>query len=272
VSTTFHKPINNVSTTVGATHTPLSVSLVVASGSGSRFGSIFPLIITASRSGTVLSILNVTGRNSDTLTISEALEGTSDVDLQVGDKIEMRPTALAITELQDAINGVSTDLAGKADDTSVVHLSGTETITGGKTFTADTTFDGMVVSTHVGKSDYDGYVAYGLIDPGTAYGAYVHCFGRDSNVSSGQAGNVFVIADARNSDSASGRIHLYQITSGGSRTALEVNKAGDLIFGGALLLPTLADSAAPNGSIYFGSDHSSQLCRKDSSGTVTVIG
>src|SRR5437868_6427165 len=111
MSTTFHTPINNVSTTVGSNHTGGSGSLVVASGAGSRFGSTFPLVITASRAGTVRSILNVTARSTDTLTISGAIEGTTDVDLVVGDTIEMRPTALAITELQDAVNARA-ELAG----------------------------------------------------------------------------------------------------------------------------------------------------------------
>jgi hypothetical protein len=100
---TFHKPLNNVSTTVGSAYTAGSGSLVLASGAGAQFGSTFPLIITASRAGSVLSILNVMGRSSDTLTISGAIEGTTDVNLLIGDSIEMRPTALAITELQDAI-------------------------------------------------------------------------------------------------------------------------------------------------------------------------
>src|SRR5262245_59796434 len=104
MSTTFHTPINNVATTVGSAYTAGSGSLVVATGTGSKFGSTFPLIITASRAGAVLSILNVTGRSTDTLAISGALEGASDVNLSVGDAIEMRPTALAITELQDAVN------------------------------------------------------------------------------------------------------------------------------------------------------------------------
>ena len=111
-STTFHTPLNNISTTVGSMHTTGSGSLVVATGTGSKFGSTFPLIITASQNGTVLSILEVTGRSTDTLTISGPLEGTSDVNLSVGVTIDMRPTALAIREIQTAVSTLETMAAG----------------------------------------------------------------------------------------------------------------------------------------------------------------
>jgi hypothetical protein len=77
-------------------------SLVVADGS--LFGSTFPIIIATIRADTVLSILEVTARSGDTLTVSAAIEGTTDLDLMVGDLIEMRPTALAITEIHAAVH------------------------------------------------------------------------------------------------------------------------------------------------------------------------
>lgn len=101
---TFHKPINDVSTTVAAPgYTHGSGSLSVATGTGPLFGTTFPLIVVAVRSEAILSILEVTGRVGDTLTVLGAIEGTTDVDLLTGDTVEMRPTALAIVELQDAI-------------------------------------------------------------------------------------------------------------------------------------------------------------------------
>src|SRR5206468_1266050 len=55
------------------------------------------------RSGASLCVLEVTGRSGNTLTISGAIEGTTDHSLVVGDGVEMRPTALAITEIQAVI-------------------------------------------------------------------------------------------------------------------------------------------------------------------------
>jgi hypothetical protein len=104
--TTFHRPINGVSTTVVIARTAGVAPLVVADGS--LFGATFPIIIAAIRADTVLSILEVTGRSGNTLTISAAIEGTTDVDLIVGDLIEMRPTALAITEIHAAVNTLET--------------------------------------------------------------------------------------------------------------------------------------------------------------------
>jgi lysophospholipase L1-like esterase len=101
---TFHKPLNNVATTVAAGRSAGSPSIVVATGTGASFGSTFPLIATASRAGAVLAIFEVTGRSADTLTVSGAIEGTTDVALLVGDVLEMRPTALAISEVQAALN------------------------------------------------------------------------------------------------------------------------------------------------------------------------
>src|SRR6185312_11174840 len=82
----------------------IGAPIVVADGSG--FGSTFPLIATASRLGVVLAILEVIGRSGNTLMVSGAIEGTMDVALQVGDAVQMRPTALAITELQDAVHAL----------------------------------------------------------------------------------------------------------------------------------------------------------------------
>src|SRR4051812_44937443 len=96
--TTFHRAINNVSTKVAAPRATGTPSIVV--DDGTPFGSTFPLIATAARSGAVLAIFEVTARSGNTLTVSGAIEGTTDADLRAGDTLEMRPTALAISEVQ----------------------------------------------------------------------------------------------------------------------------------------------------------------------------
>lgn len=48
---------------------------------------------------------------------------------------------------QSKISGLSTALSGKADDTSVVHLAGTETVTGAKNFTGGITINGTDIVT-----------------------------------------------------------------------------------------------------------------------------
>lgn len=98
----FHRPLNGISVTVAQARAAGAPTLTVTNGAG--FGSVFPLIVTAARAGQVLCILEATARTGNDLTISGAIEGTTDAALQVGDLLEMRPTALAITELQDAIN------------------------------------------------------------------------------------------------------------------------------------------------------------------------
>lgn len=66
-------------------------------------------------------------------------------------------------------------------------------------------------------------------------------------------------------------------------TPSAVNPRALALFGaigsGQLALPTLADAAAPLGSLYYGSDHLdsatvavAKLCRKDAAGNVTAIG
>lgn len=104
MTTPFHLPINSVSTTVALARTGGDPDLVVADGS--PFGSTFPLIVVAARASGVVSILEVTGRSGNSLTIAGAIEGTSDVDLMVGDLVEMRPTALAVTEIQAAVHAL----------------------------------------------------------------------------------------------------------------------------------------------------------------------
>lgn len=59
--------------------------------------------------------------------------------------------------------------------------------------------------------------------------------------------------------------------TGAFTSRLAIDSDGHAGFGGAVKLAALSDAAAPNGSAFKGTDHSSKLCFKDDSGTVHVL-
>ena len=287
MSITFHNPINNVSTTVGSGgYTAHSGSLIVATGTGSKFGSTFPLIITASQNGTVYSILEVTGRSTDTLTISGAIELTTDVDLAAGVTIDMRPTALAITEIQSAVNGCA-ELAG---------ATFTGMVTAPKYGTAGSSAGYIVTRRDTGAYAWEFYSATGSlqlyngvtlsdalsIDPSTNDVSFAANVIANNFFTSGSgAGYLVTRRDTGASTwefySATGAL---QVRNGVTMSdALSIDPSTNVMTfnGSGVVLPTLADASAANGTIYLGSDHpdgnsAPRLCRKDSSGNVNVIG
>src|SRR4051812_37368793 len=106
MSTSFHTPRNNTSTTVAVPRAAGAGSLVVADGS--VFGTAFPVYITAVRNGVVLTILEITARSANTLTVAGGADGSSDVALQPGDTVECRDNAGLWTELQTAVSALET--------------------------------------------------------------------------------------------------------------------------------------------------------------------
>jgi hypothetical protein len=110
--TTFRPHLNNVSTTLFSAHASGSGSLSLAPATGSKFGSTFPFtvtVITAATYGSpaeTLTVFNVTGRTTDTLTGCTAIEGTTDQAFSVGDRVEMRWTNALATAIEGAVNGV----------------------------------------------------------------------------------------------------------------------------------------------------------------------
>lgn len=144
--TVFAVPINNISTSVGASgYTAGSGALTLATGGGALFPA---LAVNQSYRVTVVqnayaylpaapassyTIYGVNAVAGDTLYGLLPLEGTVDRNYTAGDIVEVRVTAGTISALQGAINAIENSYYAK--DTQVVHLAVGETISGKKTFT-----------------------------------------------------------------------------------------------------------------------------------------
>lgn len=106
-------------------------SLSVTTGTGARFGASSPSIsapmsIAVWRGATFVTVLKCTGVTGDVLTIAGAWDDHADAAIQASDDLFNGPTKKDLNELWGL----------KADDVSVVHLTGAETIAGVKTFTS----------------------------------------------------------------------------------------------------------------------------------------
>ena len=100
----FPPVLNNVATTLRASHSPGDGLILVMPGTGAAFGNTFPIRITCQRtSDSSIVIFYVNSRTNDDLSVSAAIEGTTDVALYAGDACEMRLTAGAVTELQSQL-------------------------------------------------------------------------------------------------------------------------------------------------------------------------
>jgi hypothetical protein len=156
VPTSWLQIANAAESTVAVARDAGASTLVVVDGA--PFGASFPMALAIARSGALVSILKATARTDATFTIDGTLDGTTDADLLLGDRVLCAPVASNVTQLQEAADALETALDGKAAsvhthaiadttglqtaldakalDSGVVHLAGTETITGLKTFTA----------------------------------------------------------------------------------------------------------------------------------------
>lgn len=103
--TTFLNLENAATSTLRADHAIGDGSLKVQAGHGTKFGSTWPARITVIHvtSGAV-SIFRLSGRSTDDLTVSAAIEGTSDVLFPAGSTVEMRWTKGAKTDIEGAVN------------------------------------------------------------------------------------------------------------------------------------------------------------------------
>ena len=102
MSSPFYFLLNNVSDVLTAAHTIgdglLQVSTI------SQFGSNFPIRVTCQRqSDNAVVIYQITGVSGSNLVVGQALEGTSDIALNVDDICAMRLTAGAIQDIENAL-------------------------------------------------------------------------------------------------------------------------------------------------------------------------
>jgi hypothetical protein len=104
---------NNATTTLASGINSSATSLTVATGTGALFpslsGSDVFYVTLANLTGTV-EIVKVTARSSDTFTIVRAQDNTTATSWTTGDKVELRPTAVALTAMAQTANNLS-DLA-----------------------------------------------------------------------------------------------------------------------------------------------------------------
>ncbi len=98
----YHTPRNNAQTTVMAPRAAGGHSVTVASASA--LSTTYPTLVTVVRNNAPLCILEVTGSTGNVLTVSGAVEGTTDAALVARDVLQHRVTALYVVELQGAID------------------------------------------------------------------------------------------------------------------------------------------------------------------------
>ena len=93
---------NNAATTLASGITNVATTLTVASGTGALFpsptGGNYSYVTLINAAGTVLEIVKLTARSTDTLTITRAQEGTTASAFSTGDKVELRVTAAGMTD------------------------------------------------------------------------------------------------------------------------------------------------------------------------------
>lgn len=139
---------NNASTTLASSITNVATSLTVASSTGGLFptltGSQYFYCTLSNLAGTVLEIVKVTARTSDTFTIVRAQDNTTASAFSAGDKVELRLTAIDLQNFPqlDSTNtfsqaqtfsspiGVASGGTGASSQTAYAVLTGGTTSTG----------------------------------------------------------------------------------------------------------------------------------------------
>jgi hypothetical protein len=129
---------NNAATTLASGITNVATTLTVASGTGALFpsptGSNYSYVTLINAAGSVLEIVKLTSRSTDTLTITRAQEGTTASAFSTGDKVELRVTAAGMT---DTFNNGGVQSATAVAGTGI--SIGSVTTTGAATHTINNT-------------------------------------------------------------------------------------------------------------------------------------
>lgn len=156
---------NNAATTLASGITNSSTTLTVASGTGALFpspsGSNYSYITLINTAGTILEIVKLTARTTDTFTIVRAQEGTAAAAFNTGDKVELRVTAAGMADTFNnggvqSVNGSTgavTNIATAGANSNITSLSGLTTpLTVGQGGTGNTTGAATAISNTGGWS------------------------------------------------------------------------------------------------------------------------
>lgn len=115
MSTTFKRLTNNLYTSLAAGYTAGSGTMQVSAGTGALFGAVSttsPVRFSAITAGTygsvseTMAVFQATGISADVLSGVSAIEGTTDQNFSIGDKVEVRATAGAFGDIHAAINSL----------------------------------------------------------------------------------------------------------------------------------------------------------------------
>lgn len=128
MTTTFKTVYDDLTLAVSASHTSGASTITVSDASTV---TSFPVRLTAFRDTSERANYVATSKVGNVLTVT--VVGT-DAALQAGDTLQCLVNADDVTDLQVAVNSAETAIGLRALDSAVVHLAGTETVTGAKTF------------------------------------------------------------------------------------------------------------------------------------------
>jgi len=187
MTTIFRPHPNNVSTCLAAPYTAGSHTLALDAGTGVKFGTVFPLTVTVIRASTYGTpdefsiILNATARNGDTLTISGPIEGTTDHDFVVDDRVDVRWTDGLAKTIETAVNTLETNSVSTAasyiDPPWISSLAGSKITGPVATATTAGTITGTITTSQVSNlASWPGSTAIttlGVIATGTWQGSLI---------------------------------------------------------------------------------------------------
>ncbi len=118
--TTFSHPRNRATSTLASPRASGNTSLALAVGTGSLFGSIFPVRVACVRaSDSAMVILQATGRTADVLTgcavLGSGEDATGDLALVAGDSVQLLITAGMLDEVHAAITAAETTIVANTN-------------------------------------------------------------------------------------------------------------------------------------------------------------
>lgn len=189
----FYTPRNQVSSTLSSAHTAASGTLVLASAA--TFNVTMPIRVTTTRvsDGTV-TIFHVTSVSGSTLNVAGAIEGTTDVNLAIGDSCAMLFTAAHLQDSYDGITALQALGGGPQGNPGVQGVTGAgfQGLTGSQGSTGLQGFQGSQGATGAGTQGAQGSQS-SVQGPQGATGAGTQGFQGASGVQGGAQGAQFKI-------------------------------------------------------------------------------